>query len=139
MGSGFADRAVQHETQVRAVGQTTVRSPGAEQMVRHDLDGLIVQRNDAHRILVIDGIWVRLRPLDYRALLPLLEAFNQPVSVDHLCREAFGCACTDAEMKRLYHCIDRVRPRLAAFGLMISSLNKKRGYLLWRSDDSMKP
>lgn len=136
MGSGFEDRSVRHTHETRASRQSSARSAGAKQMVRHDLDGLIVLRNDAHRILVIDDIWVRLRPLDYQVVLPLLNAFNQPVSVERLCRDAFGSACSEAELKRLYHCIDRVRPHLAAFGLAITSLSKKRGYMLWRDDVS---
>lgn len=137
MGSRFDDQSVQQVQEARTTRQSSPLSAGAKQMVRHDLDGLIVLRNDAHRMLVIDDIWVRLRPLDYQAILPLLKAFNHPVSVERICREAFGCACSEAELKRLYHCIDRVRPQLAAFGLAITSLYKRRGYMLWCSSASM--
>ncbi len=134
MGYGFEEPAVRRTKEVRTTGRSTAIGAGADPIVRHDLDGLIVQRNDAHRILVIDDIWVRLRPLDYQVVVPLLNAFNQPVSVERLCRDAFGSACSEAELKRLYHCIDRVRPHLAVFGLAITSLSKKRGYMLWRGD-----
>lgn len=106
----------------------------AEPAVWHDLDGLAVQRNDAHHTLIIDGIWVRLAPLEYQVIRPLIERFNRPVPVDTICREAFGCAYATSEERRLYRHIDRARPKLAAFGLAISALNKKRGYMLLRDE-----
>ncbi len=115
MGYGFEEPAVRRTKEVRTTGRSTAIGAGADPIVRHD-------------------IWVRLRPLDYQVVVPLLNAFNQPVSVERLCRDAFGSACSEAELKRLYHCIDRVRPHLAVFGLAITSLSKKRGYMLWRGD-----
>lgn len=105
-----------------------------EPVVCHDLDGLAVQRNDAHRMLIIDGMWVRLAPLEYQVILPLIVRFNRPVPADTICQEAFGCAYSSSEERRLYRHIDRARPKLAAFGLAISSLNKKRGYMLLRDE-----
>jgi DNA-binding response OmpR family regulator len=45
-----------------------------------NLDGLVVQRNDAHRMLIIAGRWIQLSPTQYALLVPLLEHFGQPVS-----------------------------------------------------------
>lgn len=103
---------------------------------RHDLGGLAVQCNDTHRMLIIDGFWVRLAPLEYQVLLPLIKRFNQPASVETICDEAFGCRYSEADATRLYRAFDRARPQLAVFGLAITSLNKKRGYMLWRCDMS---
>lgn len=103
----------------------------------HNLDGLVVQRSDAHHTLIMSGILVRFAPLTYQVILPLLERFNRPVSVDTICREAFGCPYSLSEAKRLYRHIDRARPQLAVFGFRITSLNKRRGYMLWRSDSNL--
>lgn len=107
---------------------------GGAQAIWHDLDGLAIQRNDAHRTLIIDGIWVRLAPLEYQVMLPLIQQFNRPVSAACICQAAFGCAYSDAEAARLYRHVERLRSKLAAFGIGIACLNKKRGYMLLRDD-----
>ena len=46
----------------------------------HNLDGLAVQRNDAHRMLIIAGRWIHLSPTQHAVLVPLLQHYGQPVS-----------------------------------------------------------
>lgn len=104
---------------------------GASCVTQHLLDGHVVQRLDSQHVLVIDGDWVRLRRREYRILLPLITRFKEPVSVETLCHEAFGEAYSSADRTRLYRTIDRLRPALARYGLAVTSLNKRRGYMLW--------
>lgn len=121
---------------VHSSESSALQSPSDRQSNWLDLDGLVVQRSDTHHILIIEGMWVRLRPLDYQVLIPLLTHFNRPVSVEIICRDALGCPYSQLETRRVYRAIDRLRPQLGVFGLSITSLNKKRGYMLWRGDIS---
>lgn len=117
--------------------QDDKRTPAAGAGIRwHDLAGLAVQCIDTHRTLIIDGFWVRLAPLEYQVLLPLIKRFNQPTPVETICDEAFGNPYSDADATRLYRAFERARPQLAVFGLEVTSLYKKRGYMLWRCDTS---
>ena len=100
----------------------------------HDLEGRAVQRNDTHRILIIDGVWVRFAPVEYQVLLPLLSRFSRPVSAERICLNAFGRSYSAEEDRRLYCHIDRLRSKLMPFGLTIVSLNKKRGYILFADE-----
>lgn len=97
----------------------------------HNLDGLVVQRSDAHRILIISGRWVHLSPTQYAVLLPLLEQFGHPVSHAEIYQRAFACSYSAQDSRRIYYHIDKLRPRLSPFGLMIRTIIDY-GYMLLR-------
>lgn len=134
-----------HETEIspprstRSPHQETSRYPNGQTTVSYDLDGLLVQRNDAHHTLIIDGIWLRLPPLEYHVAVLLLTHFNRPVSVAQICKTVFDSTYSSGEAQRLYRHIYRVRPKLAALSLCIVSLNKRRGYMLLREDTLAEP
>ena len=97
----------------------------------HNLDGMVVQRNDAHRMLIIAGRWIQLSPTQYALLVPLLEHFGHPVSHAEIYRRAFGTSYSDQDARRTYYHIDKLRPRLSPFGLLIRTVID-HGYLLLR-------
>lgn len=107
------------------------RPPAAGKAQWHDLDGLAVQRNDDQHTLIVDGFWIHLTPLEYQILVPLLKAYDHPVSGDALCWEVFACRRTCAEDRRIYRHIDRMRSKLAPFGLVIRAVTL-HGYMLLR-------
>ena len=88
----------------------------------HNLDGLVVQRNDAHRMLIIAGRWIQLSPTQYALLVPLLESFGHPVSHAEIYRRAFGTSYSARDARRTYYHIDKLRPRLSLFGLVIRTI-----------------
>lgn len=116
----------------RASGQ-----PNRETMVAHNLDGLLVQRNDAFRMLIINDSWVRLSQLEYLVLLPLLEHFKDCVSSDTLLQVAYGCSYEPREARRLARVIYRLRPKLAPHDLAIDTVIgtsfRQWGYMLQRA------
>ena len=95
---------------------------GDETTQWHNLDGLLVQRNDAHRMLIIAGRWIQLSPTQYALLLPLLEHFGHPVSHAEIYRRAFGTSYAARDARRTYYHIDKLRPRLRPFGLLIRTV-----------------
>jgi len=97
----------------------------------HNLDGLMVQRNDAHRMLIIAGRWIQLSPTQYALLVPLLEHFGHPVSHAEIYRRAFGISYSPRDARRTYYHIDKLRPRLSPFGLLIRTVID-HGYMLLR-------
>jgi DNA-binding response OmpR family regulator len=97
----------------------------------HNLDGLVVQRNDAHRMLIIAGRWIQLSPTQYALLVPLLEHFGHPVSHAEIYQRAFGSSYSARDARRTYYHIDKLRPRLSPFGLIIRSVID-HGYMLLR-------
>lgn len=101
----------------------------------HNLDGQVVQCNEAHSTLIVDGFWIRLSPLEYRILMPLLKAYNHPVSTETLCCEVFAARRTVADDRRIYRHIDRMRSKLAPFGLIIRAV-RRHGYMLLRDAES---
>lgn len=101
----------------------------------HNLDGLAVQRNDSQRTLIVDGFWIRLTPLEYQILVPLLKAYNHPITTDAICWEVFASRRTCADDRRIYRHIDRMRSKLAPFGLVIRAVTL-HGYMLLRDADS---
>lgn len=114
----------------RSDASTGARDQQAE-TVWHNLDGLVVQRNDAHRMLVIAGRWIQLSPTQYALLVPLLEHFGHPVSHAEIYRRAFGTSYSPHDARRTYYHIDKLRPRLSPFGLMIRTV-VDHGYMLLR-------
>ena len=89
----------------------------------------MVQRNDAHRLLIIAGRWIQLSPTQYALLVPLLEHFGHPVSHAEIYRRAFGTSYSPGDARRTYYHIDKLRPRLSPFGLMIRTIID-HGYML---------
>lgn len=110
-------------------------APSSEKAQWHDLDGLAVQRNDVQHTLIVDGFWIRLTPLEYQILVPLLKAYNHPVTTDAICWEVFASRRTCADDRRIYRHIDRMRSKLAPFGLIIRAVTL-HGYMLLRDDES---
>jgi DNA-binding response OmpR family regulator len=97
----------------------------------HNLDGLVVQRNDTHRMLIIAGRWIQLSPTQYALLVPLLEHFGHPVSHADIYRRAFGSSYSARDARRTYYHIGKLRPRLSPFGLLIRTVID-HGYMLLR-------
>ena len=97
----------------------------------HNLDGLVVQRNDAHRMLIIAGRWIQLSPTQYALLVPLLAHFGHPVSHAEIYWRAFGTSYSPRDARRTYYHIDKLRPRLSPFGPLIRTVID-HGYMLLR-------
>ena len=110
---------------------STVAGEQQSETIWHNLDGLVVQRNDAHRMLIIAGRWIQLSPTQYALLVPLLEHFGHPVSHAEIYRRAFGSTYSDRDVRRTYYHIDKLRPRMSPFGLMIRTIID-HGYMLLR-------
>lgn len=123
------------ETEAGSYRKPAGRSPAGEKAQRHDLDGLAVQRNDDQHTLIVDGFWIHLTPLEYRILLPLLKAYDHPVTGDAICWEVFASRRTCADDRRIYRHIDRMRSKLAPFGLVIRAVTL-HGYMLLRDTES---
>src|SRR5690242_3623549 len=97
----------------------------------HNLDGLVVQRNDAHRMLIIAGRWRQLSPTQYALLVPLLEHCGHPVSHAEIYRRAFGSSYSARDARRTYCHIGKLRPRLSPCVLLIRTVID-HGYMLLR-------
>ena len=95
----------------------------------HNLDGLAVQHNDAHRMLIIAGRWIHLSPTQYALLVPLLEHYGRPVSHAEIYWRAFGASYSPRDVRRTYYHIDKLRPRLSPYGLLIRTVID-HGYML---------
>jgi DNA-binding response OmpR family regulator len=109
----------------------TVAREQQSETIWHNLDGLVLQRNDAHRMLIIAGRWIQLSPTQYALLVPLLEHFGHPVSHAEIYWRAFGASYSPRDARRTYYHIDKLRPRLGPFGLMIRTVID-HGYMLLR-------
>lgn len=117
--------------ELRPSDGSTVAKGQHSETIWHNLDGLVVQRNDAHRMLIIAGRWIQLSPTQYALLVPLLEHFGHPVSHAEIYRHAFGSSYSARDARRTYYHIDKLRPRLSPFGLMIRTIID-HGYMLLR-------
>ena len=92
-----------------------------------------MQRNDAHRMLIIAGRWIHLSPTQYALLVPLLEHYGQPVSHAEIYWRA-SAPHTRLDVRRTYYHIDKLRPRLSPYGLLIRTVID-HGYMLLREPE----
>ena len=74
---------------------------------------------------------IQLSPTQYALLVPLLEHFGHPVSHAEIYRRAFGTSYSARDARRTYYHIDKLRPRLSPFGLLIRTIIDY-GYMLLR-------
>ncbi|HST90392.1 MAG TPA: hypothetical protein VLJ14_18600, partial [Ktedonobacterales bacterium] len=98
---------------IRRTDASTGAREQQSETIWHNLDGLVVQRNDAHRMLIIAGRWIQLSPTQCALLVPLLEHFGHPVSHAEIYRRAFGGTYSAQDARRTYYHIDKLRPRLS--------------------------
>lgn len=70
------------------------------------------KRNDAQRLLLINGIPIQFSPLEYRVMLALIARDGVPVSFDTLTRAASWPGEAPCSRMALERHIDRIRQKL---------------------------
>ena len=72
-----------------------------------------------------------MSPVQYGLLVSLLEHCGHPVPHAEIYRRAFGTSYSHNDARRTYYHIDKLRPRLSPFGLLIRTIIDY-GYMLLR-------
>lgn len=96
---------------------------GTRELTGDHLDGLVIRRNDAQRLLLINDIPIQFSPLEYRVMLALVAHAGAPVSFEILTRDATWpgeAPCSRAALER--H-IDRIRLKLHVCGLEVRGVS----------------
>lgn len=105
-------RGAMRATQTPATSAAFGAQDGAHELTGDHLEGLVVHRNDAQRLLLINDIPIQFSPLEYRVMLALVTRAGAPVSFETLTRAATWPGEAPCSRPALQRHIDRIRQKL---------------------------
>ena len=128
-------RGAMHATQTPAAsaafGAHDGAHDGVHELTGDHLDGLVIHRNDAQRLLLINDIPIQFSPLEYRVMLALVARIGAPVSFETLTRAATWPGEAPCSRVALERHIDRIRQKLRVCEMEVRGVFGYGCVLLW--------
>ncbi len=109
-----------------------------QQIERPQLQGRVVQYNNAQHLLIIDGTVIPCTQAEYDLLLPLLTDAGEPVPFARLLGTQGRQTLTQGMRRGLTQQMSRLRARLWPYCLDILCLNSYGYLLLSRSNELLE-